>query len=314
MHIISLDIGGTQLRAALYTEDSTTPILQKRVRTQAAESGVTQRLDALIASVWPPDGRVKAISAAVPGPVNPAGHIFSAPNIPEWHDFHLGEHLQARFKVPVFIGNDANLAALGEWRYGAGQGHEDMLYLTISTGIGGGAVCGGHLLDGADGLGAEFGHVPVSAEGPLCSCGQPGHLEAYASGTAIANWTQQRLSEGEPSLLQGKPSISARDISEAARRGDALSQKALERAGFYLGVALSGFVHLFNPRVIVLGGGVSQSGDLLFAPLRAALAQRIMRAIYLENLEIKPATLGDDAGLIGALAFAKHHLKGAYES
>lgn len=308
MYILTLDIGGTQLRAALYPEGQSIPVRQKRRKTLAQEGQVTARLEALIAEIWPDDGPVRAIAAAVPGPLTPDGRILSAPNIPKWQDFNLRAHLQARFNVPVFIGNDANLATLGEWRYGAGQGHQHMLYLTISTGIGGGAICDGHLLTGKDGLGAEFGHVPLTPDGPICSCGHPGHLEAYASGTAIAAYVRQQLAQGVPSTLHNAGQVDAVRIAQAARQGDALSLQALQRAGFWLGVALSGFVHVFNPGIIVLGGGVSQSGDLLFGPMRETLSDYIFRNDYLENLVIAPATLGDDAGLLGALAFAHQNL------
>ncbi len=305
MTIICLDVGGTQLRAARF--DRQARLLQhKRVPTLAHEPRVTQRLFSLVADIWPAAEPVEAISAAIPGPVTPDGRILSAPNIPEWQNFPLQDRLQARFNVPVLLANDANMAALGEWRYGAGQHCNNMLYLTISTGIGGGAICNGQLLTGSQGLGAEFGHVPVSADGPRCSCGQPGHLEAYASGTAITAWTREQLAAGRPSTLQ-EP-LDAERIAAAARQGDALAIEAYQRAGFYLGLALSGFLHLFNPQVVVLGGGVSQSGELLFAPLRRTLEERIFRSNYVQQLRLMSSQLGDEAGLLGALAFALQHL------
>ncbi len=305
MTILCLDIGGTQLRAALFDRNDRL-LQQKRIPTLAHEGRVTQRIFDLVADIWPSHAPVEAISAAVPGPITPAGRILSAPNVPEWQDFPLQESLQKRFGVPVLLANDANLAALGEWQYGAGQGCRNMLYLTISTGIGGGIICDGQLLTGSEGLGAELGHVPVSTEGPRCSCGQPGHLEAYASGTAIAAWVREQRAAGRATALTGP--LDARGIAEAARRGDPLAREAYERAGFYLGLALSGFLHVFNPRVVVLGGGVSQSGDLLFVPLRATLAQRLFRPAYLHTLRLMPGQLGDNAGLLGALVLARQRL------
>ncbi len=304
MNFICLDIGGTHLRAARLNEQANI-LDQRRIPTLAHERNVTQRLFEVIAALWPTDAPVQAIAAAIPGPVTPDGRILSAPNVPEWKNTPLQARLAARFGVPVWLANDANLAALGEWRYGAGRGSQNMLYLTISTGIGGGVICNGQLLTGTHNLAAELGHVPINEAGPRCSCGQPGHLEAYASGTAIAAWVQEEIARGRPTRLV--PPLAAAEIAAAARQGDALAQEAYQRAGFYLGLALSGFIHIFNPQIVVLGGGVAQSSDLLFPPLRQALQARIFRPDYLQTLQLRPSQLGDDAGLLGALALALNH-------
>ncbi len=207
--------------------------------------------------------------------------------------------------MPILIGNDANLAALGEWRYGAGKGHDNLLYLTISTGIGGGAIHNGQMLLGTRGLAAEFGHVTVIPEGPRCSCGQRGHLEAVASGTAIARFVQEKIALGYPSTLTKDHAISAVDVSRAAAQGDELALKAMARAGTFIGYAIADFLHLFNPSIVILGGGVSSAGSLLINPLRSALPERIMDRGYLQDLIITTAQLGDNAGLVGALVLAE---------
>jgi glucokinase len=302
--VITIDIGGTQLRVATFSIGSTTPIKVKRTSTLNRNENVFDRLTAAIDAVWPSE-QVAAISAACPGPLDPStGIILSSPNIPGWDNLPLVDLLKKKYGVPTFVENDANLAAVGEWRYGAGQGHQDLLYMTISTGIGGGVISAGHLLTGCRGLAAELGHLTVQPGGPLCPCGQRGHLEAIASGPAIARYVSRRIAAGRHSSLAGDPHITAREVAAAARQGDALSLEAFTHAGTYLGRAVADFLHIFNPSILIFGGGVSQSGSLLFDPMKQTLAKSIMDPAYLENLEITTARLGDDAGLLGALAQA----------
>ncbi len=264
----------------------------------------------LIQTIWPEKETVSAIVVASPGPVDPErGIIFSAPNIPGWENFPLADRLNERLRVPVFLGNDANLAALGEWKFGAGRGHRHLLYLTISTGIGGGIISDNQLLLGARGLAGELGHIPILPDGPVCGCGQAGHLEALASGPAIAEYVKEKLRQGAVSSLQPDPKITAADIGEAALAGDVLAMEAYLRAGKFIGQALAGFLHIFNPSVVIFGGGVSFSGSLLLDPVRESLEKYVMDPGYLEGLTITTAELGDDAGLYGALALALSHLE-----
>jgi glucokinase len=303
--IIAVDIGGTQIRAAAYPRDDVKPVTRQHTSTKSGDGTIFDRMTALIASVWQED-RVDAISVAIAGPLDPlTGTIIEAPNIPGWKNFPLGEKLTERFHVPVFIGNDANLAAVGEWRYGAGQGHHDLLYLTISTGIGGGVIINDRLLLGAHGLAAELGHVTVDPDGPLCSCGQRGHLEAIASGPAIVHYVSEKLAGSQPSVLRPGASLTARDVAEAARQGDELAKAAFVRAGESLGQAVADFLHIFNPTIVILGGGVSQSGPLLLEPVKDSMKRHVMDSSYLEGLELAIAKLGDNAGLLGALALAR---------
>lgn len=303
---IAVDIGGTQLRAALYPAGETKALIQKRTPTRSKDQSPIDRLLDLLQTVWPADGKVRAIGMAAPGPTNPRrGIIYAAPNIKGWENLPLAQIVQDRFKVPTLLGNDANMAALGEWKFGAGRGYQHVLYITISTGIGGGVIEDGRLLLGCQGLAAEIGHVTVLPDGPLCGCGQRGHLEALASGTAIARYVAEQLASGVPSLLSEQPNPTARDVSLAAENGDPLAKSALARAGTYLGHAIADYLHLYNPQVIILGGGVSRSGALLIEPLRASLADRVISPEYLHGLVITTAELGDEAGLMGALALAQ---------
>ena len=304
--IIAVDIGGTHLRAALYEPENTQPIIHKRIRTHTEEPGVYGRMEALIESIWPKDGNVAAIGVASPGPLDPhTGYILKTPNIKEWQNFPLGPNLTKHFNVPAFVDNDANLAALGEWKFGAGKGHHHLLYLTISTGVGGGVITDDHLLQGYHGLATELGHTILDPDGPLCSCGFAGHLEAFSSGPAIVKYVIAELEAGASSRLKLNKNLTAQSVADAATHGDALAISAYQRAGEYLGIAVANFLTSFDPSIVVFGGGVSQVGSLLFDAFRSSLKKRIFHPRYLENLKIEMAALGDDAGLLGALALAE---------
>ena len=306
---LAVDIGGTQIRAASFSIGNEIPIQIERIKAYQDDTPPTLKLEQLIESVWPEDGEVEWISIAAPGPLDPSrGILIAPPNIPEWRNFSLMEHLRNRFNTPTIIGNDANLAALGEWKFGAGRGHHHIIYLTVSTGIGSGVIINDRLLTGNSGLAPELGHVTIQPDGPLCPCGQPGHLEALASGRAIEEWVHQRLLSGVESNLREIQHPTAEQIASSAIQGDPLSLSAFQRAGEYIGFALASYLHIFNPTIIIIGGGVSRSGSLLMAPLRAALEKHVMIPQYLENLELKTAQLGDNAGLMGALAQVRYNL------
>jgi glucokinase len=308
--IIAIDVGGTQMRAAVYLHQRTTPLRLERIATHTAEQTPLDRLVHLIESVWDTGGRVDGIAIAVPGPLDPnQGVLMKAANIPGWENLPLRHLVEGRFGVPVALGNDANLAALGEWRFGAGQGHHHLIYITVSTGIGGGVIVDDRLLLGRSGLAAEIGHISVMVDGPLCGCGKRGHLEAVASGTAIAHWASEQLDDGAPSILAGQQPVSSRQVGEAASQGDPLAVAAIHRAGEFLGRAVADFLHIFNPSIVIFGGGVSHTGELLFEPMRASLRQHVLTPEYLQGLTLTTAALGDDAGLLGALALGRELCK-----
>jgi glucokinase len=303
-HFIAVDIGGTQIRAACYPEDKQTPQTIKRISTQGPDSTPLERLVHLLEAIWP-DGNVAGLGVAAPGPLDPyQGIVIDAPNIAGWINMPLQKHLEERFKAPVALGNDANLAALGEWKYGAGRGYHHLVYITVSTGIGGGVITDDRLLLGERGLAAELGHVTILPDGPLCSCGQRGHVEALASGPALARWAQQEIVNGAQSILPPGKELSAKDIGAAAFQGDPVAISALARSGYYLGLALANYCQIFNPSVIIIGGGVSQAGRFLFDPLRSTLCEHVMSPDYVKNLTVTTAALGDEVGLMGALALA----------
>jgi len=304
--VIAVDIGGTQLRAAQYEPENPQPLASERAATRSDEPGVYDRILALVRSVWPAHEPVLAIGVASPGPLDPhGGVVLKTPNIPEWRDFPLVRRLEADFGVPAYLDNDGNAAALGEWRFGAARGHHNVLYITVSTGIGAGVIADERVLRGFHGLAAELGHVIIDPDGPPCNCGFAGHVESFCSGPAIVRYVLEQLEQGAASSLRYDPHLSGRTIADAARQGDELAIAAYRRAGTYLGIAVASFLHAFDPSIVVFGGGVSSVGPLLFDPFHASLKQRVFHPRYLEDLKIERAALGDDAGLLGALALAQ---------
>jgi glucokinase len=295
------DIGGTQMRVAAYEADTLIQVAHKRIPTQRNNQLPTDRLIQLISEIGR-DYTIRAIGIAAPGFLDPKeGIVYEAPNIPGWVNLPLKKLVEDALHVPVYIGNDANIAALGEWKYGAGIGHKDILYLTISTGIGSGVIIDEKLLLGHRGLAAEFGHVTIDPDGPMCGCGHPGHLEAFSSGTAIQKFVIDKLSRNAPSILTKIENPTSREIYLAALENDNLAIEAFERAGKYLGIAIANFLHMLNPSIVILGGGVTLAGDLLLTPLKKSLEASVISNQYLQKFEISLAKLGDDVGLRGAL-------------
>jgi glucokinase len=308
---IAVDFGGTNIRAAYYPKFEPNPKQQVKIPTQA-ESGPNVVIDRLVESiekVMPADRNGIRIGIGTPGPLDPkAGIVFKAPNLIGWTNIHLKEELEERLSCTVHLGNDANVAALGEWKFGAGKGSDHIVYLTIGTGIGGGVIIDNQLLLGARGLAAELGHITVQPGGAMCGCGIHGHIEALASGTAIARSANEQLRTGAESSLHKifvqNGEVTAIDVGEAAKMGDRLALEIISNAGRVIGHFLADLAHTFNPQRFVLGGGVSMLGDILFEPIETSFAAHIMDPIYSDQVRILPAALGDDAGLVGAMVLA----------
>lgn len=312
MAYIAVDLGGTNIRAARCDEEGRIAARAHRpTRPEEGVEAVIARIAEAIREVWPADEPVVAIGVGAPGPLDPeTGVVLAAPNL-GWENVPLAERLRALFGVSCVVGNDANLAALGEWAYGAGRGHRHLVYLTISTGIGGGVITHGVLLEGARGLGAELGHIVVEArEGPRCGCGQTGCLEALASGTAIARMAREAWARGEPVPWPDPAAVTAVDVAAAAARGDPVAEAIMDRAAFYLGVGIASFWHIFNPTLVILGGGVMRAGDWFLEKIQAYARARAMTPDYITP--IVRTALGEDVGLLGALAYAR--VRGAAEA
>ena len=307
--LIGVDIGGTNIRVSLFSETGDKPLVTKKIKTKNPKDvtdSPSMRLIACIKNIWPKDDRVLGICAAAPGSVSTNdGVVLLAPNIPGWVNIPLGNMLEQQFKVKTIINNDARLAAYGEWKKGAGIGHSNLIYFTISTGIGGGIIVDGKLLQGDSGIATEVGHIVLEPNGPKCGCGHYGHLESFSSGTAIEKFIREKISDQKTDTTYNSQSPTTPEIVRAAQSGDTLALEAFNRAGSYLGIGVANYLHIFNPSCIIFGGGVVQSGKLLFDPFYKSLNKHILNDQYLEDLAITTAKLGDNAGLIGAVEYLR---------
>jgi glucokinase len=259
-----------------------------------------QRIKDQIRKVLPAEGTVSGIGISAPGPLNPeTGVIVAPPNLPGWHDVPLGDILHDEFKVPVFVGNDANVAALAEGAVGAGQRYRHIIFLTISTGIGSGMIVDGRLLLGVRGLAAEAGHMVMLVEDRVSS------LEQEAAGPDMALQAQRRIEAGTESMIRDLVDgdltrISGSIVGRAAQNGDALALEIVTRAGKIIGLGIVNLLHLFNPEIVIIGGGVSNLGDLLFRPMREAIETYCIDDDYWKDLVITQPYLGEDVSIVGA--------------
>lgn len=310
--VIAMDIGGTSFRVALVDPQMT--IHARSAQPTRAQEGASLTIERMIgiireiASKVSPE-RLRGIAVATAGPIDPnRGIILTPPSLPAWRHVPLKDRLQEAFPWPVWVEHDADMAALGEHRFGAGKGYDRLVYLTVSTGIGGGVILNGKLLRGAKVSAAELGHIVIDPNGPPCNCGGKGHVEAMASGTAIARMAAERLGTGGPSTLlkrcENDPArITAKMVAEEASAGDALARGIMHEAGTNLGLAVVSLIHIFDPDVVVIGGGVSNAGELLLGPVREAIAERAMRD-FRDRAQVVRSALGDNSGIFGVAAFA----------
>jgi len=310
---VGVDLGGTKILTAV--ADRQGNVLSKVKVPTGAELGRQHVIDEVVRSVEVALNeaglsvdKVAAVGVGAPGPLDPVtGLVFLAPNL-GWRKVPLGEILGGRLSLPVFVDNDANLAALGECVYGSGQGAENLVYITVSTGVGGGLILGGQIYHGFSGGAGEIGHLTLAEDGPLCNCGNYGCLEALASGTAIANRAAALVAAGRGLGILAeaggdKHRVSARAVAAAAAKGDTEAVLIMRDAGRYLGMAVAGILNLLNPSVVVFGGGVAQSGAILWEAMLEATRRCALGPAW-QGVSIVRAALGEEAGVRGALALA----------
>lgn len=311
--LLALDFGGTKLSAAVVAVGERRWRAYQRVPSPPGSNAqsdleiVMGLARDLLATVKVP---LSAVGVSFGGPVNAAeGVVLLSHHVPGWENLLLRERLEAQLGVPVAVDNDANVAALGEWRFGAGQGCHSLLYLTVSTGIGGGWVLDRRIYHGANSLAGEIGHMTIQPGGPVCTCGRRGCLEAVAAGPAIAQGAQERLTT-EPqageilrTLVGGDVgSLTAKHVSQAAEAGDELARQVLEEAAQALGFGIACAIALMNPARVVVGGGVAKCGERYFEAVRTAARANALHGM---TVDIVPAALGDDVPLWGAIALAE---------
>ena len=297
--VLAIDIGGTKLAAALVDQDGglrRRQVVATGVVDAEAREALWQRVVSLVESVAD-DVEIAGVGVGCGGPMHwPAGDV-SPLNIPAWREFPLRARLTAWFPDrPVRVHNDAIAMAVGEHWQGAGVGSSALLGVVVSTGVGGGLVLGGRVIDGATGNAGHVGHVVADPAGPACACGGRGCLEAVARGPAVVQWALQhgwQPAEGQ--------AVDGSGLAVAARAGDRVALQAFDRAGVALGVALAGAASLMELDTVAVGGGLAQAGELLLAPARRSFA-RHAGLEFAAVCRILPAALGPDAGLIGAAA------------
>lgn len=304
---VGVDVGGTKIAGGV-VDASGSVVARRQIPTdpadpQATVGGIVKVARELLASA--PAARAVGVGAAAL--IDSSGVIVGAPNL-AWRNLSLRAMLEDRLGVPVLVDNDVNAAAWAEYRFGAGRGASRLVMFALGTGIGGGIVIDGRLERGAHGLGAELGHMIVERGGPACACGNHGCLEALASGTAIARAARERIASGSPVLAaaDGDPAaITGEMVGAAAVEGDSFARELLAEAGRALGVGLANAANIFDPDRIVVGGGVvAGTGDLLLGPAVEAMRRLVVEGASRPEISVVPAALGADAGLIGAATLA----------
>jgi glucokinase len=309
--IVGVDLGGTQVRAAL-AEPSGNFLKVVKNPSEAALGDPERVIDNIVRTAEEvlagvDRQKVLGVGVAAPGPLSAkTGVVYAPANLRGWGNVPLRDILSHRLNLPVKLGNDANLAALGEYRYGAGKAYDYVVYITVSTGVGSGVVQNGEIVDGARGLAVEFGHTTIDINGPVCQCGNVGCIEVYASGTGLRRRGIEALQTGRTSLIRDMcagdlNNLDAKIIGEAAKQGDALALELLAQAGKYLGAGIVNILHAYNPEIVVLGGGVTKNWDFMQSALFQHLERHAMPS-FRENLPIVLTKLGDEIGLYGAVA------------
>jgi glucokinase len=309
--VIGVDLGGTNLRTALLSVDG--DILDRHKEATYAADGWNKVVARLIDNIARQreiavqrGKRVIAVGVGAPGVIRmDKGIVVKSPNFPDWNNLPLKDELEKALRIPVIIENDANAAAIGEQWRGAGRGIDSMILLTLGTGVGGGVIINGKIWQGADGMAGEVGHMTLIPDGRLCGCGNIGCLEMYASARGIVQ------SYREAPELKGAAAasdVTSAMIYDAARNGDSVAQRIMKDMGRMLGIGIANLINIFNPQMIVLGGGVRHAWELFIGATHDEIMRRAFQ-VPAERTKIVPSLLGDDAGMIGAAAEALQKLQ-----
>ncbi|MFH8406124.1 ROK family glucokinase [Streptomyces sp. NPDC018019] len=307
---IGVDIGGTKIAAGVVDEEGT--ILETcKVPTPQATDELTEAIADAVRTVGA-DHQVEAVGIGAAGYVDEKrATVLFAPNI-DWRHEPLKDKVEQRVGLPVVVENDANAAAWGEYRFGAGQGHSDVICITLGTGLGGGIIIGNKLRRGRFGVAAEFGHIRVVPDGLLCGCGSQGCWEQYASGRALLRYARQRAfatPENAKVLLSlgdgTSQGIEGRHISEAARQGDPVAIDSFRELARWAGAGLADLASLFDPSAFIVGGGVSDEGELVLDPIRKSFRRWLVGNQWRPHAQVLAAQLGGKAGLVGAADLAR---------
>lgn len=304
---IGIDLGGTQVRAALVNrQGQVLARAEERTDAMAGPARVMSQIQALADGLTSASSgaSVVGIGVSTPGPIDTiSGVARDIPTLAGFADFLMMADLQRRFAFPVSLENDGIAAAIGEWQFGAGRGLDNLVYATVSTGLGGGVIADGRVLRGRKGMAAHIGHMSVMPDGALCPCGNRGCFEAYGSGTAFTRRAQERAFGCEETTLgRDGQVIDSRAVFAAARAGDALANRLIDEEAEILGRGFTSLLHIFSPDVIVMGGGLSHEFERLHPGIRDYIRRWAMPAF--KDVDVVHAALGQNSGLIGAAALA----------
>ena len=316
---LGIDLGGTKILTAVATaqgrmlsrDHSVTPATKGQ---EAVVQSILESIGRALEQAGIATPQLSAIGVGAPGLSNPeTGILFTSPNLPGWRDVPLRDIMEKELGKKAFLINDANAAALGELYFGAAKGAHHFIYITISTGIGGGIIIDGEVYTGSIGTAGEVGHMTIDDDGPPCNCGNRGCWETLASGTAMAREARKQIKEGARTSILGYAEgdvekVTAEVIHNAAKEGDSLAKELITRTGYYVGVGLANLVNIFNPELIVIGGGLSNIGDMLLEPAYEVAGERAFKESY-RTVRFAMAKLGRDSGVLGAAAFALQEMK-----
>lgn len=309
MFAIGIDIGGTSIKGAVVNDTGKvlTRFAMDVNNNASGEDEVNRFCDVMIKSINDYDNSIKleGIGIGMPGILDmDKGVVITSPNLPKWNGLHISKLISKRMGLPVYINNDANVATLGEARFGSGKEYSNLIMLTLGTGVGGGIIIDNKLYDGNRHQGAELGHMVIRFNGEKCGCGRRGCFEAYASATALIRDTKKEMDKCPDSLMHdvnkelGK--INAKVVFEASRRGDKAAIRVMKRYVRYLGEGILNYCNIFRPEVVVLSGGVANEGDYLLDQVRHFLKNHSYGMKGSPKVELKVASLGYDSGKIGA--------------
>jgi len=317
--VIGIDLGGSKILTVV--TNTRGDIISRDYRPTPAAQGSEAVIEEILKSVDSASeqagiaiAELRAIGVGAPGISNPeTGVVFTSPHLPGWKNVPLRDIIQSKLGKKTFLINDANAAALGELYFGAGRGARNLIYITISTGIGGGIIIDSELYTGAIGAAGEVGHMTIDDKGPLCDCGNTGCWETLASGSALAQKAKQRIKEGVgTSILDyiggDLEKVTAKVIQTAAEHGDTLARELIADTGYYVGVGLANLINIFNPEVIVIGGGLSNMGNMLLEPAYKVAGERAYKEAY-QAVRFALAELGGNSGVLGAVAFALRQMR-----
>lgn len=312
--VIGVDLGGTNLRTSLLTPAG--DILDRHKEPTNASDGWNKVLKRLVENIAQQRETavrrglaVLAVGVGAPGVIRmDSGIVVKSPNFPDWNNLPLREELERALHIPVFIENDANAAALGEQWRGAGKGISSMILLTLGTGVGGGIVLDNKIWHGADGMAGEIGHMTLVPDGRQCTCGNTGCLEMYASARGIVQSYREEVGGARTPAAEFLREMTSAKVYQAAREGDAVARRVMQEMGRMLGIGIANLINIFNPEMIVIGGGVKDAWQLFIDATREEVMRRAFR-VPAERTQLVPSLLGDDAGMTGAAALALQKLK-----